>query len=477
LRTIRGKLIIGVVPGLVLLISSLCAALYFYMVSVLVAQQDSTLNNRARVVESRARWADVHHLKLISPDVDYGEFGRAKSRPSCFEIFNFDGTPLVRSQLLGSSDLPMPSMKDDGPVYFDVTFPNGRPGRAVCLRYAPGANSDVSFPPDPHLASTGEERKLIIILAKDAFPVQDPSRVLLWSLVALVGTMATGIIVLMSLSLRRGLRPLERIARQAAHRSPDDAPELFPTAGMPGELQPICNRLNDLLDRLYTALQRQRRFTTDAAHELRTPIAELRSVAEVAAKWGDLSSTRESLADVLEVTRKMETIVTTLLEMARCDYAKQPINLQKFDVNPMIEKVWRTFEPRAKERGIDMQMDLLPDAAVQSDPVLLESILINLFSNAADYATAGSTLSCTTRLSDQSLELSIANDVVGLNIRDLPHLFEPFWRKESSPADDRHTGLGLTLTKSYAEALNAPLKVEMIGSNRLSFALRLLLVV
>jgi two-component system sensor histidine kinase QseC len=316
-------------------------------------------------------------------------------------------------------------------------------------------------------------KKFIIILAKDAGPVRNPTLVLLFSLIALVAIMAAGTIVLMSLALRRGLRPLERIAKQAANRSPDDSPELFPTDGMPGELLPICDRLNDLLGRLYEALQRQRRFTTDAAHELRTPIAEMRAVAEIASKWADLDSARASLLDVLEVTRKMETIVNTLLAMARCDYAKQALNLQAVEVNALIEKVWENFKERADQRGVTLRMDLAPQSTVQSDPALLESILVNLFSNAADYATAGSVITCKTTCNEGQLRLEIGNDVEGLTSEDLPHFFEAFWRKDSSRSDDRHSGLGLTLTKAYADALNEPLTVELCQVNRLSFSLRL----
>jgi two-component system sensor histidine kinase QseC len=471
LRTIRGKLIVGVVPGLVLLISALCAGVYIYMYRVLTEQQDVSLNNRAHVVSGRVRWPEDNPVHILSPDVDYGEFGRS-SRPSCFEIFGFDGSPLLRSQLLGQTDLPLPVLNDDGPVYSDVTFPTGRPGRAVCLRYTPVATTQLSLPPDLRKALAAG-KKYTIVLAKDAGPVIDPTRVLLWSLVAMVATMATGIIVLMSLALRRGLQPLEQIARQAATRSPDDAPDLFPIDGMPGELQPICDRLNDLLRRHYDALQRQRRFTTDAAHELRTPIAEIRSVAEVASKWADLQSAREALGDVAQVTHRMEAIVTTLLAMARCDYSKQATTFQPVELNPLIEKVWQTFAPHAQQRQVGMQMQLAANTPVQSDPAMLESILVNLLSNAADYAVAGSMISCTTRLTDRELELQISNLVESLSQEDLSHFFEPFWRKDASASDDRHCGLGLALTRAYALTLNAPITVELNDAGQVSFQLKL----
>jgi signal transduction histidine kinase len=471
LRTIRWKLIVGVVPGLVLLISALSAALYIYMFDVLTAQQDSSLLNRAHVVMNRAHWSHDDPAQLVSPDIDSGEFGRT-NRPSCFEIFSYDGAPLIRSQLLGKTDLPIPDLNDDGPRWINLTFTNGRPGRAVALRYTPAVDSDVSLS-GPMQSALAAGKKFTIVLGKDAGTVRDPTLVLLLSLIALVAIMATGIIVLMSLALHRGLQPLERIAKQAASRSSDDAPELFPTDGIPGELLPICDRLNDLLRRLYTALQRQRRFTTDAAHELRTPIAEIRAVAEVGAKWADLPTARASLVDVLEVSRKMETIVTNLLAMARCDFAKQELNFQPVDLNSLIDKVWQTFTPRAGERGISIRMNLVPKTFVHSDPVLLESILVNLFSNAAEYATAGSTLSCATRLSDDGLRLEVANDVEGISQEDVTHFFEPFWRKDAALSDDRHCGLGLTLTKAYADLLKAPLTIELLSVGRLNFSLQL----
>ena len=472
MRTIRGKLIVGVVPGVVVLISALSAALYLYMFDVLTAQQDISLFNRARVVSGRSAWARDVPDTIISPDVDYGEFGRTKYQPSCFEIFSYDGRPLVRSQLLGTTDLPVPPMSDDEPVYSDVRFPNGRLGRAISLRYTPSFDAGARLSAKMRQALAGGE-KFTIILAKDAAPVRNPTLVLLFSLIAFVAIMAAGMIVLMSLALRRGLQPLERIAKQAATRTPDDSPELFPTDGMPGELLPICDRLNDLLGRLYGALQRQRRFTADAAHELRTPIAEIRTVAEIASKWADLPTARAALADVLEVTHKVETIVNTLLAMARCDYAKQALNLQPVEVNALIERVCEHFKQPARARGVAIELDLASDSTVRSDPALLESILVNLFSNAAEYAAAGSTISCKTSRSDGRLRLEICNDGQNLTSEDVTHFFEAFWRKDSSRSDDRHSGLGLTLTKAYADALNAPLAVELRHPNRLSFSLLL----
>jgi two-component system sensor histidine kinase QseC len=455
----------------VLLISALSAALYIYMFDVLTAQQDATLVNRARVVSGRTTWSHDTPDEIISPDVNYGEFGRS-NQPSCFEIFSYDGTPLLRSQLLGTTDLPLPAMPDGEPAYANVIFPNGRPGRAVSLHFTPTHSSADALSPGMR-TEVMAGREFTIVLAKDAGPVRNPTLVLLFSLIALVAIMAAGTIVLMSVALRRGLQPLQRISRQAANRSPDGSPELFPTDGMPGELLPICDRLNDLLGRLYEALQRQRRFTTDAAHELRTPIAEMRAVAEIASKWADLESARASLLDVLEVTRKMETIVNTLLALARCDYAKQALNLEPVEVDALIEKVWQNFRSIGEQRHVELRTKFGPDSTVQSDPAMLESILVNLFSNAAEYATAGSIITCKTTSNDSQLRLEIANDVEGVTSEDLPHFFEAFWRKDSSRSDDRHSGLGLTLTKAYADVLNGSLGVELSDADRVSFSLRL----
>ncbi|MGA2499347.1 MAG: HAMP domain-containing sensor histidine kinase [Tepidisphaeraceae bacterium] len=458
MHSIRGRLIVGVVPGLVLLTLALGVVLYIYVRQELAEKLDISVMNRARVVISRSRWTDDHPPRLEAYDATNGEFARA-SRPSCFEIWEANGKPLVRSVSLDGKDLPFPDAKSNRPVMTDIQMPNGRVGRAVYFSFDFKSGPDDTDDPGTGSASAG--KKMVLLLAKDRAPVDDPARVLLLSVLGMVVLMSGGTIFLMSLALHRGLRPLEKLARKAASESPDDDSALFPTLGMPRELLPICDKLNYLLQRYCDALRRQRGFTANAAHELRTPIAEIRAAADVALMCADPESARASLADILLVSKRMEAIVAALLAQARCETGQQTLSMQRLSLAPLIDRLWQRVSEQAGQRRLQFQMRVPADILIDSDPTLLEAIIFNLLSNAAEYAQSGTAVTCSARHDQGALVLEIANDVATLTPDDLRHFFQPFWRKDPSSGDDRHCGLGLSLTKAYADALNAAITAEL----------------
>ena len=170
---------------------------------------------------------------------------------------------------------------------------------------------------------------------------------------------------------------------------------------MPVELRPICVRLNELLARLDQAFERERRFSGDVAHELRTPIAELRSLSEVALKWpaGDPATTA-AFQDALAVARQMECIVTSLLAITRCEAGKQTVVYDWVEVEPLIRELWQFQAENAVRKNLTTVVEIAPGSRLQTDPAMLGSILNNLLSNAVEYtAPDGSIRICFTEKS------------------------------------------------------------------------------
>lgn len=246
---------------------------------------------------------------------------------------------------------------------------------------------------------------------------------------------------------------------------------------MPRELEPVCGCLNGLLERLERAFARERRLTADAAHELRTPIAELRTLAEVGlaeAKTGCPEMTGY-FEDALGVTRRLESLVTALLYLARCEAGAQKAEMRPVDIAELTRELWRVLSP-ITHTSYEVQLDVPEQAFVTADPELLKTILSNLLSNALAYTPSGGKIQVsihrTGNLGDTipmvspkfSWMVSIANTSHELLAADIEHVFEPFWQKHADRGDTGHCGLGLALVAACARLMAIPIRTEIAAN-------------
>ena len=375
-----------------------------------------------------------------------------------FQVWLPDGKTLARSESLGTGELPHRVGRIDAPSYFLCTLPNGRPGRALGF----------VFRPKP-VRGVNRQVEVELVVASDREDLDE-------TLMQLAG-LATGCGVLLLGAtlwvvprlLRRGLQPLDRLGEQAAHIDAGSLAARFPVNDLPEELQPIGGRLNDLLARLEQSFERERRFSADLAHELRTPIAELRSLAECALKWPE---SRDAATDgeVLAVARHMETLTTSMLALTRSQPGQLTGPTEPVAIAPLVDEIWRTFAPRAEARGLRVNFTLAP-ARVAADPVLLRSILSNLFDNAVDYTPGGGELSINVEQQAQGVVVRVANLAANLEAGDATRLFDPFWRKEAARSGGQHVGLGLSLARTFAAAMGWNLSATLDTQRRLELQL------
>jgi signal transduction histidine kinase len=302
-----------------------------------------------------------------------------------------------------------------------------------------------------------------VAVARDRAPLDQALGGVVWALAAMGVALLGAVPLVVTRGVRRGLRPLAQVADEAARMDAralvadgGDAPARFSVAALPEELRPIGLRLNELLDRLAATFERERRFSADVAHELRTPVAELRNMAEVALRYPDEA---RPFDDVLGVAIQMESLVTTLLALARCEAGRQPVSLEPVDVARVLGDAWAPLAAAAREKKLEVAPPPELAVVVQTDRVLLGAIVGNLLSNAVAYTPRGGQLSW--RIS--AGEIAVENTNRSLSAEDLPHAFEPFWRKDAARSDGLHAGLGLSLAQAYARLLGAELRLEVAG--------------
>lgn len=235
---------------------------------------------------------------------------------------------------------------------------------------------------------------------------------------------------------------------------------------MPSELAPISNRLNELLARLQHAFEHEREFSSDLAHELRTPIAELRSLAELGLQWPE-SRGDQANADALAIADQMENVVNQLLALRRSETRQLPLKRESVAIAPLIEAIWQPLAEKAKEKHCQVSRTIPDDMEVQSDPVVLRSVFTNLINNAVEYSPDGGTVRIEAGAAAGWFTVRVASTVQDLQAADLPKLFERFCRKDPSRSNQKHSGLGLSLACSFARVIGCELNAGFEDQNTL----------
>ena len=238
----------------------------------------------------------------------------------------------------------------------------------------------------------------------------------------------------------------------------DSLHERFAVEAMPREIAPIVTRLNDLMARLEEGFERERRFSGYLAHELRTPLAAIRSTSEVALKWPE-QATPEDHAAIARLAARLQQTVDSLLLLARAETISAEIVREAVTLRPLVEECAALHAERAREREVTLTMRLDETAVLQTDARLLRIIMTNLIANAVEYAPPRSEVTLACRATDRLFE--VTNAAPALTVQDVPHLFERLWRKDAARSDAAHAGLGLSLAQNCARALGLVLIAEL----------------
>jgi two-component system sensor histidine kinase QseC len=432
----------------------------------LIEQFDHSLKSEATTLTSLVREDPDGSLDFgFSDDVPAA---LSKARHATFlEVARSDGTVLMRSGNLAGHNLLGPRAGDRPEKVGDITLPDGEAGRAVMLRFSPQLDRDDDdvgagdAKVDPHRIAPPPQ-PLWLMLARDRHEIDETLAVIGSSMLIVAAAFAvvSGLVVIVA--VRQALRPLVRISDEAERIGPHTLDARFSTERLPAELRAICHRLNDLLQRLGDAFARERRFTADAAHELRTPIAELRTLAEVALRWPtDASASRQSHQDVLAISQQMERLVNALLAIARHQAGAAPLALERVDVSALIRDAWRNSADEATAKRITFACAGPDSAPIAGDGAMLRRLFENLLNNAIAYSPAGSEIACDITRDSTGVTTVLTNPANDITADDLPHLAEPFWRKDPARTGGIHSGLGLAVVAAYARAMNAAVEFAL----------------
>ena len=374
--------------------------------------------------------------------------------PAALEIFKWDESDKTyfkiiseeKGMLAGDKFVPEPlELETDWarPLYFDDEM-YGEPVRVVSMIIAPEHTSEKVF---VHVAETLNKRRSMMmdILLADLVPQM--------ALVFLAG-------IYLVVGVKRGLQPLHVLADEIAQRSSRDLRPI-PEQHVFLEVRALTDTINDLLERLGLAIATQQRFITNAAHQLRTPLAGLKLQVERAQREQDLPAMKPALTQIQGCADRMSHLTTQLLILARSEPIDGDYELRPVDLCKLAKETCMDWVPKALQRHMELGFDGLEQPLhVRGDEVLLRELLGNLLDNAICYGHDwGNIIVKVERY--PSPRLSIEDDGPGIPELEMDRVFERFYRIPGSSGDG--CGLGLAIVKEIADLHKARLKLSRVN--------------
>ena len=277
------------------------------------------------------------------------------------------------------------------------------------------------------------------------------------ALSALVGSFAIGgplAVVLASLVgyalATAGLRPVEAMRRRASEISLSGGDARLPLPAAQDEVRRLGETLNEMLDRLRRSFERERRFVADASHELRTPVAVVKTEIEGALRTGDFGpDVRHSLVAAVEECDRLAQLAEDLLVLARAADGRLPTRAEPLRVRPLLEGTRERFADRAAQHRREIRVDATDDLSIVADPLRLRQALGNLLDNALRHGGGDITLS--TQRVDGGVEVAVRDEGAGFAAGMGDRAFERFTRGDEARSGEG-AGLGLAIVRAIAEA-------------------------
>ena len=248
---------------------------------------------------------------------------------------------------------------------------------------------------------------------------------------------------------RRGTAPLRQVADTARHVSSNNLSRRIQSDGYPSEIAALADTFNAMLARLEESFARLSRFSADIAHELRTPVNNIRGESEVAlAKARTAAEYRDALESCLEEAVRLSALIESLLFLARSESPGDHLKQEKVDIGALMSDVREYYEAAACEAGLTLELQCGPGVTGVVDRALLQRALGNLVQNAMSHTPPGGTIRLAARRSGEQTKIEIQDTGRGISSESLPHVFDRFYRADLARTRNAGgAGLGLAIVR------------------------------
>ena len=452
-RSLRLRLLFSTSVASGLILALLGFSVYAFMWHRLLAEFDVGQVTKARTIAAMVEM----NGSTISFDADLEQMPEfsAKRNPEYFEIWLSDGKALARSPSLGNKELAkFPG--ESNPTGQPILLPDGHKGRAITLLFTvhPEHENDSAQPPAQQTAT--------VVLAARPVEVNHALDDLSWLLTVLCTAAVVLCGVVLYRIVGREVAPVNHLASEIESLRETDLSRRLDGGKVPSELSPVVEKLNGLLGRLDQSFARERAFTADVAHELRTPLAGIQTTLEVCRSRPRESSAYETTLDECRaMTDHLQAMIENLLLLARADAGQLPIRKQRIDLCHLMQECWLPLLGQIEARHLGVQSSSSGDSLVDIDADKMRIVLRNLLDNALTYVNEGGFIRWSIDRRGNIIQITLSNTGSQVNQQDASKLFDRFWRGDPSRTDTGiHCGLGLSLCQRLLTLLGGRIRVE-----------------
>jgi two-component system heavy metal sensor histidine kinase CusS len=426
---------------LLLLIAT--AALYWTVTSHLRSAESHLVIDRIRTLQSVLRDDGVHLAELVE-EVEH-EWPGGPNAHIFTRLMDGSGRVLTETHGMSARDLPVSAFP---PPDRTARVPNhslerreadGRHFRLYAVRLAPGTNDEHALTLQLAVDATDHDallanyrRQMVIVLTLMFF-----------------GVTAVGFIV-----ARSGLRPIERFEETLRHIRSTTLHERLDPSGIPMELSLLATTCNEMLDGLEEAFSKLSRFSADIAHELRTPINNLRGEIEVTlARQRPREEYRSVLESCLEEAQRVSQLIDSLLFLARAEGAELHPRWEPLDLQRELLAVAEFYDALASEAGVTLTVESQDSLVANVDRALFQSAVGNLVANAIHATPRGGDVKIRAAREGRDARIDVADAGCGIDAADLPRVFDRLFRTDvaRNGGASGGAGLGLAIVKSIAQ--------------------------
>jgi signal transduction histidine kinase len=267
----------------------------------------------------------------------------------------------------------------------------------------------------------------------------------------------------------RSIKPISSIIKTSNVITKDNLKSRIPLPQNRDELYVLSQTINNLLDRIESAIEREKQFTSDASHELRTPLTVIKGTLEVLIrKPRNEEEYHQKINFCVSEVNRLNNLVDQLLLLARFENQKQSIKIEKTYLNAIILDSISRYSNTIQSKNIQITALFEKEYYVESDGYLLSIVINNLISNALKYSKENNEISIVISEENQAIECIISDFGIGIPTNDLEKIFDQFYRSKSiEHSEIKGTGLGLSIVKRLCTLLNIDIKItskESIGT-------------
>jgi len=464
-KSIRTSLLVAFCLGAVFVIVLAVNFTYSLVERVLYSELDHFLRDKLAYQQiAAAQNRDRVVFRLSEPLLN------TMQDPEGMDFFQFrftDGREVFRSSGLAEGvNLPLVGLKPadyakgyDGVISSEDLEVDERIDNSLSSKKKPipircmGVVFEPASLDDDEASKSLEPIKVHLVVAHNCLEIEGVLSDLQARLLQIGAIVSIAALLFTALIVRNSVKPVGLISRRIRDLKIGDQDECIDLENVPLELVPIIERLNQLLKRVAKMINQERQFTSNAAHELRNPLAALRSQVEVALSSDSISDEEyETLYKIFGLQQHMERIVSSLLLLARLDSGSQSVNLDEFPLGNHLRKSWKQFFDKASEKGLKTKWEMVEsDVSIKSDPVLLGILISNVFENAVSYTPSGGQLVISSEVTKDSVVISVKNSNPGIQDGEVSDLMRRFGRKNPNFTSNLgHSGIGFSICRRIA---------------------------